>query len=63
MAFSLGIRRGVYEVAGNIGEGGFGEGPQSRVHAMESLKGDPLSQWFGGIWLNKEDLRWPASSL
>ena len=63
MPFSLGIQCGVYEVAGNIGEGGLDEGSQSRFHAMESLKGDPFSQWFGGRWLNKEELRWPASSV
>ncbi len=30
---------------------------------MEYLEGDTLGQRLPGIWFNKEDVRWPASSV
>ena len=63
MALASGTRVGIYEATAKIGEGGMGEVYQARVLAMKFLEGDPLAQRLPGIWFNKEDVRWPASSL
>ena len=60
MSLNPGIRLGIYEVTAKIGES---EVYQARVLAMKFLEGDPLAQRLPGIWFNKEDVRWPASSL
>ena len=30
---------------------------------MEYLEGEAVAQRLPGIWFNKEDVRWPASSV